>query len=171
MRQNRKYEFVVLFETIGKIFERHNRIFDFFAEKNFFQKKIKFGTIEVTNDENIDDIVRIFITKINDCFRNRDEIKRFSSFKKLFEWRQNIVCLQKHFRNFWINSRIFVEHIIFFLVFFVGFEKAKRFQIDEFAANSIDLFVQITAQFTDKKPVGRAGNDIFDDKFFQKLHA
>ena len=91
----------------------------FFPKKTFSKKRL--------NSVRSKSPMMKMSTKIYNCFRNRDEIKRFSSFKKLFEWRQNIVCLQKHFRNFWINSRIFVEHIIFFLVFFVGFEKAKRF--------------------------------------------
>lgn len=64
-----------------------------------------------------------------------------------------------------------IHHIILLLVGFIGFENAECFEIHELSSHCIDLFIRVSTQFTNKKTDTGSGNSVFDDEFFEKLHA
>ena len=132
---------------------------------------IEFDTIEFTDDEDIDNIVRCLITKIQDSIRECHEFERFASFEKSLEWSHDIIRLQKHLRNLRINRTILVEHVVFFLIFFVALEESHILEIHEFAAHRVNLLVQFSTQFTYKKPRCGIRDNIFDNEFLEKFDA
>lgn len=64
-----------------------------------------------------------------------------------------------------------VEVVELLLIFLAGTEDSKIFEVHEFAANRIDLFVEISAEFADEKTRLRISRDVFDDEFLENLRA
>jgi hypothetical protein len=144
-------EFVIVLEAIGEVLKCHDGILHFLSEECFFEKVIELDFIQLSDDEYINDIVRGFIAEIKDPFRDSDEIKGFPPLKKSLDWLHHIIRTQKHLSELAIDRARMIHLIIFFLVLFVGFQYTKCLQIHEFPAYCIDLFINITTEFTDKK--------------------
>ena len=171
MCEYREDEFIIIFETIGEVFERHDGVFHFFSEKCFLQKIIELDLIELTDDKYIDDIIGCFITKVEDRLRDRDEIEIFSSFEKFFYRYHHIIRLQIHITNLLIYRAITIHRIEFFLILLIGFQYPEMLEIHELTTHSIDLFIRITTEFTYEKSSAIFGDRIFDDEFFEEFHA
>lgn len=171
MCEDREDKFIIVLETIGEIFERHDRVFHFFSEKCFFEKIIEFDLIELSDNEDIDDVIRVFITKVEDRFRNRHEVEIFPSFEKFFYRSHDIVRLQKHISYMLVDRTVAIHRVVFFLILLVGLEYSEMLEVHELTTDSIDLFIGVTTEFTDKKPDTTLRDSIFDHQFFEKLDA
>ena len=86
LREDREDEFIVVFETVREILKRHDCVFDFFAEKGFFEKIVEFHAVELSDDEYVDNVVGCGIAEIENGFRYCHEIKGFSPLEKLSDW-------------------------------------------------------------------------------------
>ncbi len=164
LRKDREYEFIIVLETIGKVIERHDGIFDLLSEKCLFEKIVEFYFIELTDDKYIDNIIGCFIAKIEYSIWYRHEVECFSSFEKFFHRSHDIIWLEKHFFEFIVDQRISIHMIKLFLILLVWFEDTECLEIHEFSSHSIYLLIHITTQFTDKKARTITRYHILDDE-------
>ena len=171
LSEDREDELVIVFETIGEVFERHDRVLHLLPEEGLLEKVIELDLIEIPDNEYIDDIIGCHIAEIQNCLRDRHEIEIFASLEELLYGYEYIVRLQEHLDNLSIDRASMIHHIVLFLVGFIGLEDPECFEIHELSSNCIDLLIRISTELTDKKPYARSGDRVFDDEFFEKFDA
>ena len=171
LREDREDKFIIIFEAMREVIDIHDCIFHFFSEKCLFQKVIKLDLIELTDDEYIDDIIRSFIAEIEDGLRDSDEIEIFASLKKFFYRIHHIIRLEIHISYLLIYETVPIHRIELFFILLIRLQYSEILEIHEFATYSIDLLVCIAAELTYEKSSTIFSYCIFDDEFFEELHA
>ena len=169
LSKDRENELIIVFEAIGEVFERHDRVLHFFSEEGLLKEIIELNLIEIPDNEYIDDIICCHIAEIQNCLRDGHEIEIFASFEEFLYGYEYIVRLQKHLDNLSIDWTIMIHHIILLLILFIGLEDSECFEVHELSSNCIDLLIRISTEFTNKKPYARSGDCVFDDEFFEKF--
>ncbi len=169
--KDREDELIIVLETIREVFECHNGVLYLFTEECLLEEVVELYLIQFSDDEYINDIIGILIAEIQDTLRKSYEIKCFSSFEEVFDRNHNIICLQEHLTKIIVYEAIMIHLIIFFLILFIWLQYAECLEIHELTTYGIDLLINITTQFTDKKPCIRTGNNILNYEFFEKFDA
>jgi len=162
-------EFVVVLESLNEIIFGHDGVFDPSLKEGFLEEIIKFDFIEVSDDEDIDDIIWLHFREIPDAIGYRYEADIFFALKEGFQWFYRIVSFDENIRKFVIYRRTSIERIELLFVLFFGSQYPEIFEIHELSSDRIDLLVDISTKFPNKKPDSVPRNRVFDDKFFKYL--
>ena len=154
-----------------EVIDIHDRIFHFLSEKCLLQKIIKLDLIELSDDKYIDNIVRRFITEVEDRLRYSDKIEILASFEEFFYRIHHIIRLEIHISYLLIDQTISIHRIEFLLVLFIRLQYTEILEIHELATYRIDLLICITTELPYEKSSTIFSYCIFDDEFFEELHA
>jgi len=117
--EDREDELIIVFETIGEVFERHDSVFYFFSEECLLKEIVELYLVELSDDEYVDDIVRSLITEVEDPLRDSHEVKCLAPLEELFDRSHNIICLEIHLTQFVVYRAIVIHLIILLLVLLV----------------------------------------------------
>ena len=167
--EDREDELVIIFESMWEVIECHDCVFHFFSIERLLEEVVELDLVELTDDEYIYDIVRIFVAKIEYRIRYRHEIESFASFEELLHGLHHIIGLDEHLNQIWIDRTSMIHLVVFLFVLLVRLEDSKSLEIHQLSTYRIDLLIDITTELTDKKSSIRTGYHIFDNEFFEEF--
>ncbi len=171
LAQNREDELVVEFQPVQEVRFAHDGVFDFSSEKYPFQEVVEFDAVHVSDNEDVDDLVRRFRKEVADFAGNGDESYGFLAFEELFYRPDRVVGLHEHVQQLVENDAILVYNVKFLFVMFSGFANPEFLQIDQFPSDGVDLLPEVAAEFADKKAGFPVTSGMFDEEFFEQLGA
>jgi len=171
LAEDGEYQLVVEFQTVEKVDFAHDRVLDLAAEEYAFEKVVEFDTVNVPDNENIDDLVRGLREKVPDFSGNRNQSHGFLAAEEVFDRPHRIICLHEHVEQLVENDAVLVNDVELFLVVFLGLADAEFFEIDELPAHRIDLFSEVATEFADEKSGFPVSRSMLDEEFLQQLGA
>lgn len=118
LRQNGEDEFVVVLEPGLEVVLGHHGVLDLPSEKGFLEEVIEFDTVELAEDEYVDDAVGRRGEEVLESFRNGDEGNVLSPFEKFLDRGDRVVGLQKDVHDFLENRTGLVEMVDLLLILF-----------------------------------------------------
>jgi hypothetical protein len=144
-------EFITIFEALFEFFFCDNRIFDFSPKEMFGQEKSEVFFIHFPNNENINEVICRFSRHILYTTSDDEEAEIMFAFEKIIEFTNSIKCFTKYHLKVGKNGTLKIEGIVFRIILTTRLEDAQIFEIFEFTTDSIDLFIDVSAEFSNKE--------------------
>ncbi len=132
------------------------------------QKESEILFINLSNDENIYEVIRWLSCHILDTSSDYQETEIMFPFEEIIEFSNSIKSLTKYHLKIRENRALEIERKVFCIVFSTRLENTEIFKIFELSSYRVNLFIDIATKFTNKEILLWI-KSMLQEKFFEEF--